>query len=125
MTELRINLAAFQRRVKARREEWVDGEAERGLWDSYSEFLHAEMATERFFWQPKPAPTRASLRDDLRSKARAAYTNGATDKQIDFIMSLCDRLGRYDMTISGGHFTKRDASAVIDTLKTDIEKEKN
>lgn len=58
--------------------------------------------------------------DDLRAQlavaARSAQQFGATDAQINFIVSLATKADRFDV-LSGGRLTKADASRIIDSMK--------
>ena len=56
------------------------------------------------------------LRGQLNSASRAAYLDGATAKQIDFIVSLASARGDYNV-LSSGRLTKREASRIIDSFK--------
>lgn len=56
------------------------------------------------------------LRARLNSASRAAYLDGATDKQIDLIVKLAIEADDYNV-LSGGRLTKRDASRIIDAMK--------
>lgn len=57
-----------------------------------------------------------TLRAELSTAAMAAYLAGASDKQIDMIVSLCAR--KDDFAPMGySHLTKAQASALINDLK--------
>lgn len=64
-------------------------------------------------------PTNAfELRTQLSTAAKAAYADGATDKQVNMIVALTRSTGNFN-TISDGRLTKREASRIIDFLMSE------
>jgi hypothetical protein len=62
-----------------------------------------------------------NLRSSLNCAARTAYTNGATEKQVNFIVALAVKLNDFNI-LSGGRLTKFEASQIIDTMKRDADR---
>lgn len=64
----------------------------------------------------KDADPAADLRDMLQVAATASYTDGATSKQIDYIIALARKNGDFNV-FSGGRLTKAEASHIIDAMR--------
>lgn len=62
------------------------------------------------------APTAASVAASLRVASRAKQQLGATEKQIEYLVSLAEKAGRLDKLTNVTTLTKREASAMIDNL---------
>ena len=58
-----------------------------------------------------------TLRTELRVAARSAMQFGASDAQINFIVSLAVKNNDFNILGGAGRLTKREASAIIDTMK--------
>jgi hypothetical protein len=56
------------------------------------------------------------LRSELRVAARTAQQFGATEAQINYIVSLATKTGNFNV-LSGGRLTKADASHIINAMK--------
>lgn len=65
---------------------------------------------------PAPVFTAETLRAELGTAATAAYLDGATRKQIDYIVELAAKRGDF-RPMGFNRLTKRQASALIDDLK--------
>ncbi|RUM99016.1 hypothetical protein EET67_05085 [Pseudaminobacter arsenicus] len=134
MTALRIDTAKFKGACQAAREEFART-IEGGTWtaedfaaqtfgekrewyrDDY-EFSHTNFRTAPLWAQvEKPeAKTAESLRAELNVAARTAQQFGATQQQIDYIVSMAVAQNDFNI-LSGGRLTKAEASRIIEEME--------
>lgn len=113
MTALRINTAEFKHICKGIR-------AEIGMFDANEESIYSfyrwfvKDAEAKIF--SAPADPVEELRTSLKIASRAAMQYGATDAQINFIVSLAVKNNDFNI-LAGGKLTKREASRIIDEMK--------
>lgn len=58
-----------------------------------------------------------TLRSELRTAARSAMRFGASEAQINFIVSLAVKNNDFNVLGGAGRLTKREASNIIDVMK--------
>ena len=110
-----LNMAAFAEVTKSIRNE-VPGwnpEAE-SIYAFYRWFVKDAAAAGKL--TPKASNAADELRGDLRVAARAAQQFGATEAQINYIVSLATAKGDFNV-LSSGRLTKAEASRIIDSMK--------
>lgn len=114
---MRIDIKTLSRKMKEAREDF-ERNVENGLCDvsDYRDELRCAVRPYAYLWQPKAKPTAADLRAELTTAAAAAGQFGASQAQINYIVSLAEKSG--DFTGLGyGRLTKAQASRIIDTMK--------
>ncbi len=114
MTALRINTVEFKQVCKLIR-------------DDISFFDASEESIYSFYrWYVKdfegrilsaPADPADDLRAALRVASRAAMEHGASQAQIDLIVSLARKSGNFNVLGSQGRLTKKEAGLIIDAMK--------
>lgn len=112
LTNLRINVAELKDAcIGARQCEPEPGES---IYAHFRFFVKDAIAWGRIV--RKSANKADTLRAQLEVAARAAYHDGATASQINYIVSLASKKGDYNI-LSGGRLTRHEASRIIDVMK--------
>ncbi len=108
---LRIDMQMFSHKVRQVREDW---EMWQDTYDSYREYLAAELKGQAHLWQPAPARTEENLRDELVAASIRAGECGASREQIEHIIAL----SKGDFSRVGYSILSRaQASNLINDLK--------
>lgn len=121
MIELRINLAAFTKACRRVREERYP-ENEEGFAAKRDYYREDHDFSRSIEYSVRPAKTLstaekiANLRADLVTASVAAGQFGASDTQINYIASLAEKSGDFNI-LAGGRLTKAEASTIIDSMK--------
>lgn len=126
MTTLRIDLNKFQAICEKVRYNWsIMTEAEKTLSNKFGGIV----SDYRAAIENDPIKAAAvevvdidraeELRSSLNVAARSAQQYGATESQIDFIVTLAIKNNDYNV-LSGGRLTKADASHIIDVMANGI-----
>lgn len=114
---MRIDIKALSRKVKEAREDF-ERDLENGIADrsDYRDELRFMANANRFLWQSAPKADASSLRASLVTASIAAGQYGASDAQINFIVSLAEKSGDF-IGLGSGQLTKAEASRIIDSMK--------
>lgn len=121
MTELRINMKAFKEACEYVREQMKvpDELTQRVLSRGIRRFYEAAISDD---WRAPEVEEEQvidpveSLRAALNVAAMAAQQYGATQAQINYIVSLAVAQNDFNI-LSGGRLTKSEASRIIDAMK--------
>lgn len=114
MTALRLNTAEFKRVCKSVRDEI-------GMFDANEESIYAfyrffvKDAGDKIF--AAPANPVNDLRTALKIASRAAMQYGATEAQINFIVSLATGKNDFNVIGNAGKLTRQEASRIIEEMK--------
>ena len=114
MTSLRINFNEFKHVCNNARDDM------QAFFDPASESIYSYFrsfvkdAEDRIL--AAPANPADDLRTALKVASRAAMEYGATQAQINFIVSLAIKNNDFNV-LSGGRLTKGEASRIIDEMK--------
>lgn len=114
---MRIDIKALSHKIKEAREDF-ERDLENGIADrcDYRDELRYMANANRFLWQAAPRADASSLRAELVTASVAAGQHGATDAQIDYIVSLAENTGDFN-GLGSSHLTKAQASRIIDSMK--------
>lgn len=128
MTTLRIDTAKFKEACEEARYRY-DGLTEedharnkrmgktiRDHYRFYLDVAEISVASTDSLYIPSRITTADELRSELRVAAQAAQEFGATQAQIDFIVSLAVKANDFNV-FSGGRLSKVEASRIIDNMK--------
>lgn len=107
------NIAALKNVFTEVRENLASRGEDESIYSFYRWFVQDAKAAGKL-GKPASDPV-ADLRASLNSASRAAYLDGATDKQINLIVKLAVEHDDYNI-LSGGRLTKGEASRIIDHM---------
>lgn len=107
------NTAALKRVFAEVRESLASRGEDESIYSFYRWFVQDAKALGKL-GKPASDPV-TDLRASLNSAARAAYLDGATDKQINLIVRLAVQKNDFNV-FSGGRLTKSEASRIIDHM---------
>lgn len=115
--KLKINTKRFKA-LCAEQRDYHERDVKDGLstWADYRETLRDEVLGRRHLYMTRRPATAADLKAELTAAAIAAGQQGATEKQIAFIMALAVKANDFS-PLGASHFTKAMASRLIDTMK--------
>lgn len=132
MAALRIDMMKFKAACVAARKDIAE-RLEIGTWTAaefsaqsssekreWYEFERGQFSTTPLWMQPTASIDNADeLRSELRVAAQAAQQFGATPAQIDHIVALATKNGKFNV-LSGGRLSKTEASRIIDVMKNGL-----
>lgn len=112
MTDLRINIAELKDACIAARQ--CEPEADESIYSHFRFFVKDAIFAGKIV--RKAANPAEDLRSQLNVASRAAYLEGATAAQVNFIVALAVKNNDFNI-LSGGRLTKGEASRIIDNMK--------
>lgn len=117
-----INLAKFKHVTKNARIAWETTPENIRKLTSYRDTLSFMLENEDFRVEKieavaAPVDKADELRNSLTVAARAAYLDGATASQINYIVSLAVKNNDFNI-LAGGRLTKHSASLIIENMRS-------